>query len=247
MEEEEISLGEIFAIIKQRLLMIISLGILGLLISALYTFFLVTPMYNSTTQLLVNRTSDSANEIQLSDINTNVQMINTYKDIIKGPVILGDVKENVATNYTVGQLADMVTISSNTNSQVFSLTVTSAKPAEAAEIANNIAATFQTNIGEIMKVENVSIISEAVVNPNPISPNTMMNLVLGLLVGGMLGVGLAFLQHFLDRSIRDNQFITQTIGWPDLGVISEMDGDEIATISQHQVTETAKSRRERVS
>ena len=126
------------------------------------------------------------------------------------------------------------------------MTVTSADPVEAAQIANEIATTFQTNIGEIMKVENVSIISEAVVNPNPISPNVLMNLVLGALVGGMLGLGLAFLQHFMDRSIRDNQFITQTIGWPDLGVISEMDGDEIAAITQYQVTETAKSRRERV-
>ena len=246
MEEEEISLGEIFAIIKQRLLLIISLGIVGLLVSALYTFFLVTPMYDSTTQLLVNRTSDSANEIQLSDINTNVQMINTYKDIIKGPVILGDVKDNLSSNYTVVELGNMVTIGSNENSQVFSMTVTSADPVEAAEIANEIATTFQANIGEIMKVENVSIISEAVVNPNPISPNVFMNLVLGALVGGMLGLGLAFLQHFMDRTIRDNQFIGQTIGWPDLGVISEMDVDEIASITQYQVTETAKSRRERV-
>ena len=246
MEEEEISLGEIFAIIKQRLLLIISLGIVGLLVSALYTFFLVTPMYNSTTQLLVNRTSDSTNEIQLSDINTNVQMINTYKDIIKGPVILGDVKENLKSGYTVGELAGMVTIGSNQDSQVFSLTVTSADPAEAAEIANDIAATFQNNIGEIMKVENVSIISEAVVNPNPISPNTMMNLVLGLLVGGMVGLGLAFLLHFMDKTIRDNQFISQTIGWPDLGVISEMDKDEVEAVTQFQVIETAKNRRERV-
>lgn len=246
MEEEEISLSEIFAIIKQRLLLIISLSIVGLLVSAVYTFFLVTPMYNSTTQLLVNRTSDSANEIQLSDINTNVQMINTYKDIIKGPVILGDVKDNLATNYTVSELADMVSIGSNENSQVFSMTVMSADPAEAAEIANNIAATFQNNIGDIMKVENVSIISEAVVNPNPISPNTMMNLVLGLLVGGMLGLGLAFLLHFMDKTIRDNQFISQTIGWPDLGIISEMDREEVETLSQYQVIETAKSRRERV-
>lgn len=246
MEEEEISLGEIFAIIKQRMLLIISLGIVGLLISALYTFFLVTPMYDSTTQLLVNRTSDSANEIQLSDINTNVQMINTYKDIIKGPVILGDVKENLATDYTISELAEMVTIGSNENSQVFSMTVTSADPAEAAGIANNIAATFQANIGDIMKVENVSIISEAVVNPNPILPNTMLNLVLGLLVGGMMGLGLAFLLHFMDKTIRDNQFISQTIGWPDLGVISEMDKDEVVAITEFQVIETAKSRRERM-
>ena len=37
--------------------------------------------------------SDGTNGIQLNDINSNVQMINTYKDIIKGPVILGGVKE----------------------------------------------------------------------------------------------------------------------------------------------------------
>ena len=146
-------------------------------------------MYDSTTQLLVNRTSDSANEIQLSDIITNVQMINTYKDIIKGPVILGDVKENLPSYYTVGELGNMVTIGSNENSQVFSMTVTSVDSVESAQIANEIATTFQTNIGEIMKVENISIISDAVVNPNPISPNILMNLVLGGLVGGMLGLG----------------------------------------------------------
>ena len=114
-------------------------------------------------------------------------MINTYKDIIKGPVIFGDVKDNLSSDYTVGELAEMVTIGSNENSQVFSMTVTSADPVEAAEIANEIAITFQTNIGDIMKVENHSIISEAVVNPNPISPNVLTNLMLGALVGGMLG------------------------------------------------------------
>ena len=126
------------------------------------------------------------------------------------------------------------------------MTVTSADPAEAAEIANNIATTFQTNIGDIMKVENVSIISEAVVNPNPISPNTMMNFVLEHWWVAWLGLGLAFLLHFMDKTIRDNQFISQTIGWPDLGVISEMDKDEVEAITQFQVIETAKSRRERV-
>jgi capsular exopolysaccharide synthesis family protein len=223
--EDEISLGEIFAIIKKKLVLIIILASVGLSLSAAYTFYLVTPSYNATTQLLVNHKAENGSEIRLEDINTNVQMINTYKDIIKGPVILELVQEKLEPGYSVGQLASMISIGSSTDSQVFSLTITTADPTEAAVIANEIATTFQSNIGEIMNVENVTIISKATVNTNPISPNIPMNLVLGLLVGGMLGVGIAFVLFFMDNTLKDRQFILQTVGWLDLGVISEMKKD----------------------
>ena len=175
--EEEISLSEIFAILKQQIFLIIFLAILGVSISAVYTFSAVTPTYNATTQMLVNHKADILREIRLEDINTNVQMINTYKDIIKGPVILEQVQERLERSYSVGQLADMISISSNAESQVFSLTVTTASPTEAATIANEIASTFQTSIGKIMNVENVTIISVATINAIPVSPNVPMNLV----------------------------------------------------------------------
>lgn len=73
--KEEVSLRDLMAIIKQRMRIIMSFGALGLILSAVYTFLIVTPMYDSTTQLLVNRTSDGTNSIQLNDINSNVQMI----------------------------------------------------------------------------------------------------------------------------------------------------------------------------
>ena len=240
--EEEISLGEIFAILKQRIFLITILAFLGLSVSALYTFYAVTPTYSAITQMLVNHKSDTLSEIRLEDINTNVQMISTYKDIIKGPVILEEVQEKLEPNYSVGELANMVSISSNTDSQVFSLTVTTKSPTEAATIANEIAATFQTSIGKIMNVENVTVISEATVNSNPISPNVPMNLVLGLLVGGMLGVGIAFLQTFMDNTLKDSQFISQKIGWLDLGVVSEIKKEEFTAITQFNALETANDR-----
>ena len=238
--EDEISLGEIFAIIKKKLVLIISLASVGLSLSAVYTFYLVTPSYNATTQLLVNHKAESGSEIRLEDINTNVQMINTYKDIIKGPVILELVQEKLEPGYSVGQLASMISIGSNTDSQVFSLTITTANPTEAADIANEIATIFQSNIGEIMNVENVTIISKATVNPNPISPNIPMNLVLGLLVGVMLGVGIAFILFFMDNTLKDRQFILQTIGWSDLGIISEMRKDAPLPLALLQASGTAE-------
>ena len=221
--EEEISLSEIFAILKQQIFLIIFLAILGVSISAVYTFSAVTPTYNATTQMLVNHKADILREIRLEDINTNVQMINTYKDIIKGPVILEQVQERLERSYSVGQLADMISISSNAESQVFSLTVTT---------ANEIASTFQTSIGKIMNVENVTIISVATINAIPVSPNVPMNLVLGLLVGGMVGVGIAFLRAFMDTTLKDSQFIAQEIGWSDLGAISVIKNEEFNAISE---------------
>lgn len=225
--EEEISLSELFSTLKNRLSMIISLGLIGLIIAAGFTFFIATPQYNATTQILVNRTTESAEGLQLTDINTNVQMINTYKDIIKGPVILDEVRENLGTNLTTTELSEKIEITTQENSQVFSLTVTDESPYESAEIANFVATTFQNEIGNIMNVENVTIISEAVPNTNQISPNNLLNLVIGLLVGVMLGVGIAFLLEFMDKSVRDERFITETLGWSVLGSVSEMSSDEL--------------------
>lgn len=228
--EEEISLAELFAILKKRKIMIVSIGLVMLILAAGFTFFIATPEYSSTAQILVNRKTESTEGIQLTDINTNVQMINTYKDIIKGPVILNSVNEKLESDLTTAQLSEKIEIMTKDNSQVFSLTVTDKSPFAAAEIANEVSTTFQNEIGNIMNVENVTIISEAIPNNHQISPNNPLNLVIGLLVGLMLGVGAAFLLEFMDKSVRDERFVTDELGWVSLGSISEMTTDELTSV-----------------
>ncbi|MGB3159715.1 MAG: Wzz/FepE/Etk N-terminal domain-containing protein [Carnobacterium sp.] len=243
--EEEISLAELFAILKKRKIMILSVGLVMLILAAGFTFFIATPQYSSTAQLLVNRKTESTEGIQLTDINTNVQMINTYKDIIKGPVILKPVIDKLEMDLTTAQLSEKIEILTQDNSQVFSLKVTDESPFEAAKIANEVTTTFQNEIGNIMNVENVTIISEATPSNNQISPNNPLNLVIGLLVGLMLGVGAAFLLEFMDKSVRDERFITEEIGWTNLGSVSEMTRDELTTkvsSPQQNIKRRAQSR-----
>lgn len=225
--EEVISLSELFGFLKKRFAMILSFGLIGLIVASAFTFFVAVPQYNATTQILVNRTTNQTEGIQLNDINMNVQMINTYKDIIKGPVILDEVRENLDTTLTTGQLAGKIEIATQDDSQVFSIIVTDEDPFQAANIANEVALTFQDEIGNIMQVENVTVISEAEPSVNPISPNSSLNLIIGLLVGLLLGMGTAFLIEFMDKSIRDERFIIDTLGWTNLGSVSEMSNEEL--------------------
>ena len=239
--EEEISLVELFDILKKRLGMIVSFALVGVILSAIFTFFVVTPKYSARTQLLVSRTQ--SNEIvQQTDINTNLQLINTYKDIIKGPVILDDVREKLDVEMSHQALSDKVNIETKNDSQVFSLSITGENPYDAAVLANTIAETFRNKIGDLMKVDNVSIISEAVPNLTPVSPNQKLNLVIGLMLGAMLGIGLSFVLEFLDNTVKDDRFITEELGWTNLGYIHEISSEEIVKKQNISSTEASKHR-----
>lgn len=224
---EEISLIEFFSIIKKWFSMIFSVVLIGLIIASIFTFFIATPKYSATTQVLVNQSSKNTDGIQLSDINTNVQMINTYRDIIKGPVILEGVIEELELDVAVPDLSDQIDVATQDNSQVFSLNVISENPYIASDIANTTAMIFQKEVVDIMNIENVKVIAEAVPNTGPISPNNMLNLMFSVLISALLGVGIAFLLEYLDKTVKDEKYIIDKLGWSMLGSVSEMTDDEL--------------------
>jgi capsular polysaccharide biosynthesis protein len=59
----------------------------------------------------------------------------------------------------------------------------------------------------------------AAVPDSPVSTNPLRNALLGLLLGGMLGLGLAFLLEYLDDSWRSPEEVEQVSGVPTFGAI----------------------------
>lgn len=222
--EETISLQEIFGTIKQRFLLIAVITILATLISGVVSYFVMTPIYQTSTQILVNQSKSQTNNTSLnySDIQTNVQLINTYSVIIKSPKILDAVSKQLGTTVA----PDNVSINSAQNSQVFTVTVKDPSPAKAMKIANSIASVFQSQIQVLMNVDNVSILSQATLPTSPVKPNPKLNMAIAFVVGLMIGVGLAFLLEYLDTSIKDEEDITNLLELPVLGVIAEFDPTE---------------------
>lgn len=244
--EEEISLVELFAILKKRIGLIINATLIGVLLASIYTFFIATPQFSSTTDLIVNRgQSEQQTAIERSEIDTNLQLINTYSDIITRPVILDHVVEELDMEISSSQLADKFTISNENDSQMFSVTVTNDNPYDAAAIANTTAGVFQEQMPEILSVDNVAILSVAEPNTTPVSPNNTMNIVIGIVLGAMLGVAVAYLIEFLDNTVKDDRFIVEEIGWTSLGRISEMSPDELKSdgrLTPNEESENTKSR-----
>ncbi|MGN1401823.1 MAG: YveK family protein [Bacillus sp. (in: firmicutes)] len=226
--EETISLKELFAVLKKRMKLIIAITLVAATISGVISYFLLTPIYQSSTQLLVNQAKSDESLYSMNEVQTNLQLINTYNVIIKSNAILELVREELNLDMTVEQLNQKISVSSQQDSQVVNIVVEDEDPNKAAAIANTTAEVFQKEIVDIMNINNVTILTKAEIgdNPSPIKPQPLMNIAIATVVGLMLGVGLAFLLEFLDNTIKTEQDIEKVLGLPVLGVITVIDSTE---------------------
>lgn len=224
--EETISLKEIFQTLKDRFQLIIFITLSIVLLTGLFTYFIVTPIYQSSAQILINQSQDANQQgIDVNQVRTNVELINTYSVIIKSPTILDNVNKELKLNMSSGELEGKVEVTSEQNSQVVNVTVNDTDPKRAALIANTIAETFQEKVPRIMNIDNVNILSKAKVveNPAPVKPKPLLNMAIGLVVGVMLAVGIAFLLEYLDNTIKTEDEIMKLLEVPVLGVIAKME------------------------
>ena len=227
--EETISLKELLETLKKRLLLIVSITVIAAIISGVVSYFFLTPIYQASTQILVNQKKNDQSLYQTNQVQTNLQLINTYNVIITSPAILDIVSKELDLNMTAAQLKEKITVGSEKDSQVVNLSVQDPDAEVAAQIANKTAAVFKKEISKIMNVDNVSILAKADVgeNPSPIKPQPLLNVAIAIVVGLMAGVGIAFLLEYFNNTIKNEQDIEKMLGLPILGVIATIDDQKI--------------------
>jgi capsular polysaccharide biosynthesis protein len=239
--EETISLKDIALTLRKRLTLIAIIAAVAVAASGIISYFILTPVYQASTQMLVNQKSSEQPTLDPNQIRTNVDMINTYKQVIQSPAILDKVVKELDLQQSTDALIGKITVNSEQNSQVFSLTIQDEDPAQAVKLANAISQTFSTEVPSIMNVDNVKILAPAVLkeNSSPIKPKPLLNIAIALVVGLMAGVGIAFLLEYLDNTIKTEEDIQNVLGLPILGAIPKISVDD----EKKPLTKKAASKR----
>lgn len=227
--EEEVSLVDIYNILKKGINLILIATIFAVGGMCILNAFFIDPVYQSTTQILVNSTTSTSDEIDTNEIQTNIQLIETYSVIIESPAVLDEVVSRIDSDVvTVTSLQNAITVSSESNTQVMNITVEGENPENTALIANTTAEVFQEEIVDIMQVENVTILSPATVGEK-VKPNAVRSTLVAAGVGLALGIVITFIREYLDTTIKDEETITEMFEIPVLGTITDFElMDEIS-------------------
>ena len=233
--EKTMSLMDMFHILLKRWKLIVLLILTSTMISGIITYFFITPVYQASTQILVNQ-KNTQNQFDANLQRSNIELISTYSDIIKSPTILEKVIVKLKLTQSVEELNRNIKVDSQANSQMFSIYVEDINANRAVEIANTVSETFQEEISGIMSVDNVSILAQAKLgkNPTPITPKPVLNIGIGVVIGLMIGVGLTFLLEYLDNTFKNSQDIEEYLGIPVIGMIEEIsqEKDKISSLVQ---------------
>ena len=203
-------------------------GVLGFVVAQ----FVVVPKYTATTEILVNQKHTNDNNGQAyNNQQADIQMINTYKDIITNQVILNKVSRELNStatareygrsyNMPVAKLKDAIKISTQQNSQVFSVAVKTDDPNLSAATANIIARIFRQQIKKIMSVNNVTVVSRATAPDSPSFPNVKLFTLIGAVLGLLLSAIYLIIKELMDTTIKNDEFMTSELGLTNLGHIN---------------------------
>jgi len=92
-----------------------------------------------------------------------------------------------------------------------------------------------------LSVNNVSIGAEAETNTNPVSPRKTLNVLVGIVLGLILGVELAFVRELTDRTVSTESFLTDDLGLISLGTVTEIDQKDIERAVEHKKVQSKLS------
>ena len=203
-------------------------------VTALITFMgavvytqLQTPLYQASTRLFVSTTSGntSANDLYQGSRYSQDRVF-SYTQLVMGETLAQRTIDRLQLDKNATALKSTVTARSKPNSVLIDVSVLDESPVQARDIANALSDEFVVMARELetpgagaRPEARVVVEQRASVPKNPVVPNTRLNLLSGLALGLMLGVGGAVLRDRLDNTVKSQETLEATTGTSAVGYI----------------------------
>ena len=203
---EEIDLKELIGVFWNKRILIISITIIFILAGAVYTFAFKTPMYSSSTTLVLamseTTSSETTNSITSTDVNLNSSLVSTYSKIVESNEVLREVISNLGIDESEESLKKNIEVSAVDDTEIIEITVSHENAVYAAKIANEIASVFSEKVNEIYNINNVYVLDEAEVESSPSNVNHIKDIIIFALAGFVLAAVYVFILNLLDDTVK---------------------------------------------
>ena len=224
-DEMEIDLFRLWNAVWRRILIIILVAVVGGAASLLYTIYKVTPLYESSVIFYINNAGpagDSSGIISPSDLTSSKYLVESYIVVLKTKSTLDEVVKYAGSERTSGEVMGMVKATAVNETELMTVTVTSADPQEAEELANAIAHVVPERIPSIIVGSSAKVVDNAELPTAPSSPSYTTNTLLGVLIALILAVGVVVVKEIFDVSIKDESDVERVCTYPILAIVPDL-------------------------
>lgn len=196
--------------------------------------FTVQPQYEAEAKIFVGqqqvRRADVAQAESLTELS--FRLLQSYSAVIKTHPIARQAIEQKKLPFTPVELANRIDADPITDTQLIRLRFRSTKRELAQTTVNAVADTFVTQIRKIdvpapgapadAPAVQVTVVEPALRPSGAVSPNPVLNITLAVVLGLLLGVGVAFLAEYLDTRVKDSEDAEQSAASPVLATLPKI-------------------------
>ncbi|MGY1831711.1 polysaccharide biosynthesis tyrosine autokinase [Geodermatophilus sp. SYSU D01180] len=215
--------NDLLQILRRHLRIIVAGLLLGLAVAAVLSWTAVRT-YTSSTQLFVGTAGSTASADAYEGNLFSQQRVTSYAQVLTSRELGQRVVDELGLPLTAREVASKVSVTPLPETVVLDVRVTDTSAERAQQIAASLGRQFtervtelETPAGTTSPTVTITTIQAADLNPTPVSPDVVGNLWRGAAVGLVLGLGLALLRGYLDRSVREVDDVEQSTGSPVVG------------------------------
>lgn len=233
----EIDLLDLLGFYISRIHLFIIAVIIGSVVAGLFTHYCMPDKFTASSRMyMVSASSDSV--VNLSDLNIGTSLSNDYVVLMKSRPVIEEVIDKLHLSYSYEQLAKMISLTVENGTRIIRISVTSTDPAEAMNIANQMAKTTKVQLPKVMESPSPSIVEEAVLPMQKSSPSLRKNVLIGAMLMVVLVAGVLTLIYLMDDTIKTSEDVERMFSVMPLSVVPNVqiegfamdEGDERRTL-----------------
>ena len=219
---EELDLRELLDMFWNKKVQIILVTLIFIVIGFIYSIGFKTPMYTSSTTLLLTsqqKNSEGIDAITATDVTLNSKLVSTYSELVKSKNVLRQVKSNLGMNIDEEDLRNNIKVSSVKDTELIEIAVTNKDPVNAAKIANEIAKVFTEKVKEFYNIENVQTVDNAEIKDEPSNIDHKKDIAIFGLIGLVVSAAYVLVANMLDTTVKTVEDIEKTFKMPVLAAV----------------------------
>jgi receptor protein-tyrosine kinase len=217
-----VKLGEYLRIARERWKAVLVCVTGGAAVALLLTAS-ATPTYEATARVFVSTPNAQAG-LAFEGGEYAVSRAASYADLVGSRRLASQVVDRLGLEADPADVADQVTASVTPSTANLQITAVATDPVQARDVAqataaelSELVATLETPAGRRAAPVTATVLDTASVPGTPASPAPARNLAVGVLLGLLLGLGMAVLRDLLDATLRDSADAEEAAGLPVLG------------------------------
>jgi capsular exopolysaccharide synthesis family protein len=189
------------------------------LLGAVAVTLLTTPLYQASTRLYVSATGGASIAEMYQGNRLSQERVLSYSELLMGATLARRTIDKLGLDMSAEALRENVKASAKPDTVLLDVEVLDESPIQARDIANTLSDEFVVMVRELETPEDgsrpdarVVVEQRASIPIKPVSPNMPLNILAGLAVGMLLGIGLAVLRDLLDNTVKGRESLEEITG-----------------------------------